>query len=298
MMLTKRWRVRPSWSAALLVLVVAVPMLALTACGSSSKSTPPSNASASGGSASSGGGSGLKPINSGQLTVGMNLQFKPEMYLQNGQPAGYDVDLLNQLAPAVNEKLNIQNLDFNGLIPGLQSNKFDLVSVGLSATPARKQVVDFTRAYVPYAQVLAVSAKNAASVTSVSQLNQSGKTIVALQGSTAEQLAKKLFPKATVTGFADQNAAFLQVATGRANGIVVEDYLLAQYQASNKNQLAKAAIGKPLDVQYGSWALPKGNTAFVNYLDTWLCARQKDGTMAKLYKQDFQVSDMPPMPAC
>src|SRR3954467_10288328 len=123
---------------------------------------------------------GFKPINSGKLTVGMNLQFKPEMYLDNGQPAGYDVDLLNKLVPDLGVSLNIQNLDFNGLIPGLQAKKFDMVSVGLSATPERKKVVDFTRAYVPYALVLGAPAKDASSITSVDAVNTSGKTVTAL----------------------------------------------------------------------------------------------------------------------
>ena len=71
------------------------------------------------------------------LVVGMDLQFKPQMYLQNGKPAGYDVVLLNMLAKQLGVKLKIENLDFNGLIPGLQSKKFDMVSVGLSPTPER-----------------------------------------------------------------------------------------------------------------------------------------------------------------
>ena len=78
------------------------------------------------------------------------------MYLDEaGKPAGYDVDLLNAEAD-LGVTLKIENLDFNGLIPGLQSKKFDMVSVGLNATDERKKVVDFSRAYVPYTSVLAV----------------------------------------------------------------------------------------------------------------------------------------------
>ena len=241
----------------------------------------------------------LKLNSPGTLVVGMNLQYPPKMYLdKNGNPAGYDVVLLKALAKQMKVKLKIQNLDFNGLIPGLQAKKFDMVSVGLSATPERKQVVDFTRAYVPYALVLGVPSADASSVTSIDQLNAKGKTITALQGSTGEQLAKKLFPNAKVQGFPDQNAAFLEVATGRADGIVVEDYLLAQFSASNAGKLDKAAIDKPLDVQYGSWAVPKGNEEFVKYLDTWLCKAQTDGTLERLYKKDFAVDELPPMPPC
>ncbi|WP_028062126.1 transporter substrate-binding domain-containing protein [Solirubrobacter soli] len=273
----------------------ATAALAFAGCGGDDKSSDSGAAKSESTAASN----GFKPLNAGQLTVGMNLQFKPEMYLDDsGKPAGYDVDLLNELAPALNAKLNIQNLDFNGLIPGLQSKKFDMVSVGLTPTDERKQVVDFTRAYVPYALVLGVPSKDAASITSVDPLNAKGKTITALQGSSGEQLAKKLFPNAKVQGFPDQNAAFLEVATGRADGIVVEDYLLAQFQASNAGKLDKAAIEKPLDVQYGSWAVPKGNEEFIKFLDGWLCKAQNDGTLERIYKKDFAVDAFPPMPSC
>jgi ABC-type amino acid transport substrate-binding protein len=298
-MFKKATRTRSVLRAALAALTAVAVALVLAACGSDDDngSTAASTSSTSAAS-DSGPSTGLKPINSGKLTVGMNLQFKPEMYLDNGQPAGYDVDLLKKLVPDLGVALNIQNLDFNGLIPGLQSKKFDMVSVGLSPTPERKKVVDFTRAYVPYALVLGVPTKDASSITSVDAVNASGKKITALQGSTGEQLAKKLFPKAKVEGFPDQNAAFLEVATGRADAIVVEDYLLAQFQASNAGKLEKAAIAKPLDVQYGSWAVPKGNDDFVKYLDTWLCKAQTDGTLEELYKKDFSVDEFPPMPDC
>src|SRR5580765_1379547 len=71
------------------------------------------------------------------LVVGMDLEFKPQMYLQNGKPAGYDVVLLNALAKQLGVKLKIENLAFDGLIPGLQAKKFDMVSVGLSYRPER-----------------------------------------------------------------------------------------------------------------------------------------------------------------
>ena len=79
-------------------------------------------------------------IQPGTLTVGMDLVFKPEMYLSPaGKPAGYDVALLNKLAAAMHLKLKIDNLDFTGLIPGLEAKKFDMVSVGLSPTPRGKR---------------------------------------------------------------------------------------------------------------------------------------------------------------
>jgi ABC-type amino acid transport substrate-binding protein len=230
------------------------------------------------------------------LVVGMDLEFKPQMYLQNGKPAGYDVVLLNMLAKQLGVKLKIENLAFDGLIPGLQAKKFDMVSVGLSYRPERAKVISFSRAYVPYAQILAARTSDTTPST-IAAWNNSSKTITSLQGSTAEQLVQKTFPKANSKSFPDQNSAFLEVSTGRADGIVVENYLLAQFNKSNGNKLKQVGFTKPLHVEYGSYAVQKGNTTLVKVLNKFICGIQKSGELAKAYKQT-EGADLPPMPAC
>lgn len=262
----------------------------LAACSSSGSSSGASSTPASGGSSAA--AAGL--MTPGVLTVGMNLQFKPEMYLSNGKPAGYDVDLLNKLAAKLGVKLQIQNLDFNGLIPGLQAKKFDLVSVGLTPNPQREQVVDFTRSYVPYSSVLAVKQNNS-SPAQISTFNKKGVTITALQGSSDQTVAQAAFPNANVVGLSDQNATLLEVQTGRAQGAVLENYILAQYQKANPNEVKQAALAKPLSLSYGSWAVQKGDSALRSELNSFLCSAQNDGTLAALYKQNFDTT-MPAMP--
>jgi ABC-type amino acid transport substrate-binding protein len=266
--------------------LVAATVLAACSSSGGASSTP----AAGGGSSTAVAGLMKK----GVLTVGMNLQFKPEMYLDNGKPAGYDVDLLNKLATKLGVKLDIQNLDFNGLIPGLQAKKFDLVSVGLTPNADREKVIDFTRSYVPYSSVLAVKQSDN-SPAQISTYDKSGVNITALQGSSDETLAKASFPNAKVVGLSDQNATLLEVQTGRAQGAVLEDYILAQYDKANPNQVKQAALAKPLSLSYGSWGIQKGDSALKTELDAFLCSAQNDGTLAALYKQDFGAT-LPAMP--
>ncbi len=263
--------------------LVAVAVTAVVAGGAAAKPAAPGN-----------------PYNLnkvGTLTVGMTLQFKPQMYLTpKGEPAGYDVVLVKALAKRMGVKLDIKNLDFNGLIPGLVSKKFDMVSVGLSNKPERRKAVSFSRPYVPYAQIMAAR-KGDSTAATIAAWNSSEKAITSLQGSTAEQLVLKTFPNAESKSFPDQNAAFLEVATGRADGIVVENYLLAQFNKSNGNRLKQVAFKKPLQVEYGSYAVQKGNTALSNYLSKFICSQQKSGQLAKTYKATIGAS-LPPMPVC
>ncbi len=236
-------------------------------------------------------------INPGTLTVGMDLSFKPEMYLnKKGEPAGYDVALLDRLAHTMHVKLAISNLGFTGLIPGLEAKKFDLVSVGLSPTPAREKSVSFSRAYVPYELLLGVPVTSKTPAT-IAAWNKPTITITALEGSTDTQLAKKLFPKAKVVGYSGDTAALLQVATHRANAVMIESYLLSEFQKSNPRKLKAEPFKKPLTIQYGSYAVQKGNGALVRYLNKWICGIQKSGWMASAYKKT-ESGPLPPMPRC
>ena len=124
-----------------------------------------------------------------------------------------------------------------------------------------------------------------------------GKTITSLQGSTAEQLVQKTFPNATSASFPDQNAAFLEVSTGRANGIVVENYLLSQFNKSNGNALKEVGFPQPLHVEYGSYGVQKGNVKLAVGLSQFICFAQKRGLMAATYKATIGAP-LPQMPPC
>ena len=256
-------------------------------------------------SACAGGGGGETPddgdsadqglMTAGTLVVGMNLQYKPEMFLdENGEPAGYDVDLLNALAEDMGVELQIENLDFNGLIPGLQAAQFDMVSVGLGATDERKEVISFSRGYVPYATILGVPV-GAERDNTIEAYNQEGVIITALQGSTSEQLITDQFPNATVASFPDQNAALLEVASGRADAVIVEDYLLADFNKSNGDALKAAELDAPLTLYFGAWGVQKDNQALIDTLDAFLCKVQNDGTMEELYTK-WMAPELPEMP--
>ncbi|MEQ1736718.1 MAG: transporter substrate-binding domain-containing protein [Rhodoglobus sp.] len=268
-----------------LVAMAAATALVLSACAGGGGETPDEGD----------GGADQGLMTAGTLVVGMNLQYKPEMFLDdNGDPAGYDVDLLNALAEDMGVELQIENLDFNGLIPGLQAAQFDMVSVGLGATDERKEVISFSRGYVPYATILGVPVGAERDAT-IEAYNQPGVIITALQGSTSEQLITDQFPNATVASFPDQNAALLEVASGRADAVIVEDYLLADFNKSNGDALKAAELDEPLTLYIGAWGVQKDNQALIDVLDAFLCKVQNDGTMEELYTK-WMAPELPEMP--
>jgi polar amino acid transport system substrate-binding protein len=226
-------------------------------------------------------------IERGELRVGMTLQFEPEMYLdENGEPAGYDVELLNLLATDLGVELVIENQEFDALIPGLLAGQWDMISVGLVPRPARLLQMYFTDAYVPYEQVLVAAADSDREPT-IEAYNVEGTTITALQGSTAAEQVTTQFPNATLAEFPQQDAAFLDVASGRADAIVVESYLAERFIQANPDQLAVVDLGAPLQIEFGSYAIPLGDDKFLTYLNSWLQYYKNNGTLDTLYDEVF-----------
>lgn len=239
----------------------------------------------------------LNLVKPGSLIVGMTLQFKPQMYLDEaGKPAGYDVELVKRLAKALRLKLEIKNMDFAGLIPGLVSKQFDLVSVGLTKNPDREKSIQFVREYMPYTTVLA--ARTGDSTGNTKEVwNVAGKKVTALQGAAASRIVKADFPNTTLVEFPQQNDAFLEVVSRRADAIVVEENLLNQFNKTNPGQLKKVALPAPLSQAFGQWTVQLGNDALDAKLTRWLCSNQEGGYLAKVFKKTMGYTQ-PALPEC
>jgi ABC-type amino acid transport substrate-binding protein len=217
----------------------------------------------------------------GSLVVGMTLQFEPQMYRdESNEPAGYDVELMELLATDLGVDLDIRDQEFDALIPGMLAGEFDLISVGLVNRPARAEQMWFTRPYVPYRQVVVVN--DASGISSLDDLDSSEVTMTALVGSTAANLIGSNFPEAELVEL-EQAPAFLEVASGRADAIVVEEYLALPFIDENEG-VSILNPDQPFSQEYGRLAIPRGDILWREYVDNWLDYYTANGTLDGLYE--------------
>ena len=239
----------------------------------------------------------LNLVKKGSLAVGMTLQFPPQMYLNARQkPAGYDYQLLKKLSKDLGLKLEIRNLAFAGLIPGLVAKQFDMVSVGLGKNPDREKSMTYVGEYMPYSTIL-VSGRNDKTPATLAGWNVAGKKITALQGSLAATKVKEEFPNATLVEFPTQDAAFLEVASGRADGIVAEANLFGFFNKNNPGLLKQVPLAKDLRNYFGFWTVQLGNTALQTELKNWLCEQNESGWLSKTFRREMGYK-MPALPEC
>ena len=99
-------------------------------------------------------------IAEGQFRVGMECDYPPFNWTQvnadensvpidggMGYAGGYDVEIAKRIAEALDRELVVVKIEWDGLIPALNSGMIDAVIAGMSPTAERKVTVDFTDAY-------------------------------------------------------------------------------------------------------------------------------------------------------
>lgn len=72
-----------------------------------------------------------------------------------GKPIGFEVDLANALCAKMKADCRVVTTAWDGIIPGLDAGKYDVIMAGMSITEERKKQISFS---VPYARVPVVFA--------------------------------------------------------------------------------------------------------------------------------------------
>ena len=93
----------------------------------------------------------------GTLVMGTNCEFEPFEYLtSSGTPTGFDVDFVKYLCTEMGYEVTVENMDFDALIPALQSGRIDFIAAGLTRNEEREQNANFTDGYYDAVQSIIV----------------------------------------------------------------------------------------------------------------------------------------------
>ena len=219
----------------------------------------------------------------GVLRVGITLKFEPQSYRDaNDEPAGYDVELLKVMASDLGVELELIDQEFEALIPGLLAGNFDIISSGFGNNPERAKAVWFSPPYIPFQQLAAVNAD--AGISSLDDLNAPGRRITALIGSTAANLVRERFPEAELVEL-EQQPAFLEVVSGRADATITESFLALRLEQENPDTVVVIDPENPLTEEFGHYAIRQGDVRWDTWVDNWVVYHQGFGLMDELYAE-------------
>ncbi|HEX4870823.1 MAG TPA: transporter substrate-binding domain-containing protein [Nevskiaceae bacterium] len=223
----------------------------------------------------------------GELRVGLEAGYMPfEMRDKNGNIIGFDVDLAKKMASVMKVKVTFVNTQWDGIIPALLTDKFDILMSGMTITPERNLQVNFAKPYIIVGQTVLLATRHRDRITVYSQLNDPQYVVATKLGTSGDLVAQRLLPKAKIRQFETEADAALEVRNGRADAFVYD----LPYNAVYASQYPQGVVHleEPFTKEPLGWAIRKGDPDFENWLNHFLDAIRNDGTYDLLYQRWFE----------
>lgn len=272
-----------------IALLLALSMLfALCACGTKMAETSATGADASAGATAAG-------VEDGMLTIAMECAYAPYNWTQSDDSNGavpiqdssdyangYDIMIAKKICEANNWKLEVVRLDWNSLVPAVQTGKVDAVIAGQSMTAERAKEVDFAGPYY-YASIVCLTKKDSKFAAAKGLTELSGGTCTAQQGTIWYDDCLPQIKGATVQTATDDAPAMLMalesgtvdfvctdIPTAKCALLAYPDMKILDFTDSDDNfKVDEGLINIGVSVR-------KGNTALKTALDNVLGKMTKD----------------------
>ncbi len=227
----------------------------------------------------------------GTLIAGVKYDTPPFGFVdQNNQVAGFDVDLVREIAKALGVKIDLVKVTSPTRIPMLVSSNVDLVAASMTNTPERQKTIDFSVTYYTGAQTLLVPDNSP--ITGLKDLG--GKTVAVQQGTTLEKNLAELAPGAKPLPFRDYTSAWLALRQGRADAFTGSSDILRGFA---KNAPGFKIVGEKFSVEPFGIGIRKGDTALLEFVNKVLRDLWASGRYQELYRKWFEVDPDIPIPA-
>ncbi len=194
---------------------------------------------------------------------------------------GFDVEIGEAVAGKLGVKAEFVEGKWDGLIAGLDANRYDAVINQVGITEARKQKYDFSDPYIASKAVLIVKDDNA-DIKGFEDLKgkKSAQSLTSNFGKLAEEAGAELVG---TDGF-DQSIQL--VLTGRADATINDSLSFLDFKKQKPDAPVKI-VAEKADADYSGIIVRKGDPELVAAINKALADIKADGTYQKISEKYF-----------
>ncbi|MPQ42597.1 transporter substrate-binding domain-containing protein [Clostridium tarantellae] len=201
----------------------------------------------------------------GSLVVGLSADYAPYEFhkIINGKDeiVGFDIEIAKEIAKDLGVKLEIKDMKFSTLIGALPTGKIDMIVSGMSSTPERAEVVDFSNIYYKADQGIVIKEKDKEKYQTLEDFTS--KKVGAQMGTIQAELIKKEIKDVDLKLLSHVKNLVTELKVGKIDGIAVELPVAEMILKGNKEfiiatpQLKDENNGSAIAVKKGSEGLLK-----------------------------------------
>jgi octopine/nopaline transport system substrate-binding protein len=246
-----------------------------------------------------------------KLTIATEGAFPPyNMTMPDGKLAGFEIDMAKDLCARMKVECTVIAQDWDGIIPGLNAGKYDAIIAGMSITPKRREVINFSAPYTSSPATFEVPKSmadlpmtgeritlndKAASDAAIAKLGATLKgKIIGAQVSTIQSdfLKAYLAPFVEIRTYPTNEEQDLDLQAGRIDmAFASSSYLVSSFAkpGGDKMKMSGPFITGGMMGAGSGVGLRKSDTDLKDMFDTAIKAAIADGTMSRLAIQWFKI---------
>ena len=226
--------------------------------------------------------SDLKTVEAGKLIMATNAAFPPYEFIEGNEIVGIDAEIAGAIAEKLGLELQIDDMEFDSIVESVKGGKADIGLAGMTVTPERQEVINFTASYATGVQVVIVTEDSA--ITSVDDLFAEGAShVIGVQRNTTGDLYTTWDLEdaglATVDRYSKGADAVQALLTGKVDCVVIDNEPAKAFVEANEGL-------KILDTAYAvedyAAAMSKDNAELYEAVNKALEELIADGTVASI----------------
>lgn len=217
----------------------------------------------------------------GVLMMSTNAEFEPFEYRDGNEIVGIDIDISKKIAEKLGVELKVESIEFDSLIPALQSGKADMVAAGMTADDERRKNVDFSESYYDASQVIIVAKDS--EIASPEDLKD--KTVGVQQGTTGDKYCtnedgKSEYTVGDVKRYSKGMEAVSDLMAGRIDAVIIDSFPAEKFV--EKNSDAIKVLDDVLTQEEYAIAVRKGSTEFLEKVNEVIRELKESGELEEI----------------
>jgi len=235
----------------------------------------------------------LPDLGGEEISVTVENAYLPFNYIdpETGEGAGWDYDAWNAICEKLNCTVSFEEAAWEGMIEAVGSGTYDAGADGITITPERAEVVDFSDGYITVNQRLLVR-KGEDRFASAEDITADESIKIGTQtGTTNFDKAVELWGEGRIQAFEQFPVAVEALLNEDVDVVIMDETAGLGYVGNNAEELE--LVGEALKSDELGFIFPKGSD-LVAPVNAALAAMEADGTLEELalkfFTDEFQVT--------
>lgn len=229
-------------------------------------------------------------VQRGKIKVGMSSFTPWAMRNKEGGFIGFEIDVARRLADDMGVDLELVPTSWDGIIPALLAEKFDVIIGGMSITPQRNLKVNFSIPYANSGMDFVANRDIAPGHSEFEDFNRPDYVISIRRGTSALEIVRQHMPKAQVRQFDDERTALQETINGNAHGFATSAPVPAFAVVDHPDKLY-LPFDRHLDTSSEGFGLRKGDPDAINFFNNWILVQTQKGWLRQRHDYWFRSKD-------